>query len=79
MDAVAGSRNWVDEGCAATCEEGSWCWSNDRCICIDVTYEEFHDACIDGGHHNYVYDHTKYDPDHSERVYICTKCGKEIS
>ena len=44
---------------------------------VEVVYEEFYDACIDGGHHNYVYDHTKYDPDHSERVYICTKCGKK--
>ncbi|MBQ2070525.1 MAG: hypothetical protein II467_06315 [Bacilli bacterium] len=43
LDAVSGGadRDWSKQGCAATCEEGSWCWSNDRCSIFDVTYDNF--------------------------------------
>ena len=34
LDAVSGGREhgWKREGCAATCEEDSWCGSNDYCM-----------------------------------------------
>ena len=43
LDAVSGGtdRDWVKDGCVATCEYQSWCWSNDRCQIWDVTYDQF--------------------------------------
>ena len=42
LDAVSGgARDWPTEGCAATCEESSWCWSNDACTIFDVVYDRF--------------------------------------
>ena len=37
-DAVSGGadRDWVKDGCAATCEASSWCWSNDLCAIWDA-------------------------------------------
>ena len=65
LDAVSGGsdRNWVKDGCAATCEEGSWCWSNDKCEIWDVTYSDFWVCCPDGHKHEY---------DGSSR---CVRCG----
>ena len=36
--AAGGNRDWATQGCAATVEAASWCWSNDACIISDVTY-----------------------------------------
>ena len=36
--AAGGSRDWATQGCAATVEEGSWCWGNDFCFLTNVTY-----------------------------------------
>ena len=43
LSAVSGGagRDWPTEGCAATCEESSWCWSNDACSIFDVVYDRF--------------------------------------
>ena len=43
LDAVSGgtNRDWKKDGCSATCEEGSWCWSNDKCEIFDVIYSKF--------------------------------------
>ena len=87
MDAVAGGadRNWVDDGCAATCEDGSHCWTSDKCYWLDVTYNEFHDACVDGGHHDYVFLRQQALPSGNTssgtvyfnyNIYECSKCGK---
>ena len=40
LEAVSGGvdRDWLEVGCAATVEPGSWCGSNDYCYCVDVTY-----------------------------------------
>ena len=64
LDAVSGGadRDWVKDGCAATCEVGSWCGSNDFCIYWDVTYANFWTTCPDGHEHVFV-DNT------------CTRCG----
>ena len=64
LDAVSGgaNRDWVKDGCAATCEYGSWCWSNDRCISWDVTYDQFWVKCPDG-------------KDHIFNNLTCARCG----
>ena len=64
LDAVSGGadRDWVQDGCAATCEFGSWCWSNDRCLSFDVTYDSFWVKCPDG-------------QDHVFNGLTCTRCG----
>ena len=64
LDAVSGGadRDWKKEGCAATCEPDSWCWSNDECVCFDVTYDNFWVCCPDGHDHDFM-DNT------------CTRCG----
>ena len=53
LDAVAGGwdRDWLSDGCAATCERSSWCGSNDWCNIWDVTYDHFWDVCPDGNRH----------------------------
>ena len=65
LDAVSGGadRDWAKDGCAATCEWQSWCWSNDNCIQFDVTYDNFWRTCPDG--HDHVFD------DNGN----CTRCG----
>jgi hypothetical protein len=66
LDSVSGgARDWRKEGCAATCEPGSWCGSNDFCHIWDVTYDYFWDCCPDGHAHNFV-------------DKICTRCGYRL-
>lgn len=43
LEAVSGGRDYLKEGCAATVEPNSLCWSNDRCYLDDVLYE--HTPC----------------------------------
>ena len=64
LDAISGGadRDWVKDGCAATCEVGSWCSSNDYCVIWDVTYDRFWTTCPDG--HEHVFDNCK-----------CVRCG----
>ena len=49
LEAVSGGelRNYGETGCAASVEEGSWCWSDDWCVDFDVLYENF-DPCPEG-------------------------------
>ena len=65
LDAVSGGadRDWVKDGCAATCEVGSWCWSNDQCQIWDVTYSNFWAKCPDGHEHEY------------NIFTVCKRCG----
>ena len=53
LESVSGGedRDWITDGCAATCEDGSWCGSNDRCYVWDVTYDHFQCRCPDGQKH----------------------------
>ena len=71
MDAVAGGADmdWINDGCAATCEPGSWCGSNDMCICFSVTYDRFFGFCPDG---------TKHIPERKPDGEYCTKCGARL-
>ena len=65
LDAVSGGadRDWKKDGCAATCEWTSWCWSNDYCAFFDVTYDNFWVCCPDGQPHVFNNDA------------VCTRCG----
>ena len=80
LDAVSGGaiRNWLTEGCAATCEPGSTCWTNDKCSIVQVKYDYFQeDYCTDGGMHEYQ---TKaLVGEYGKRIFrkVCTKCGKQ--
>ena len=67
LDAVSGGadRDWQKDGCTATCEGGSWCWSNDRCAVWDVTYDNFWSTCPDGSEHEWC----------AGAGYVCVKCG----
>ena len=64
LDAVSGGadRDWKRDGCAATCEVGSWCSSNDYCVIWDVTYDNFWATCPDG--HEHVFENC-----------VCVRCG----
>ena len=64
LDAVSGGadRDWKKDGCAATVEIGSWCWSNDHCVMFDVTYDNLWATCPDGKPHELVDGH-------------CVRCG----
>ena len=66
LESISGGadRDWKRDGCAATCEWKSWCWSSDRCIVWDVTYDNFWACCPDG--HDHVYQNR-----------ICIRCGYE--
>ena len=65
LDSVSGGadRDWATQGCAATVEVGSWCWSNDHCAIFDVTYDNLWSTCPDGHPHEFS------DED------ICVRCG----
>ena len=65
LDAVSGGadRDWAKDGCAATCEWDSWCWSSDSCMIWDVTYDNFWIHCPDGHEHDY------------EGTRFCVRCG----
>ena len=41
LEAISGGsdRDWLSDGCAATVDPDSLCWSDDYCIFIDVTYD----------------------------------------
>ena len=68
LDAISGGadRDWKKDGCAATCEDGSWCGSNDYCMIWDVTYDNFWACCPDG--HEHVFQNR-----------VCVRCGYERS
>ena len=36
LEAVSGGRDYEKEGCAATVEPDSWCWSDDECFLDEV-------------------------------------------
>ena len=85
LDAVSGGfidvdgekldRDWASQGCAATCEKESWCWSNDRCEMWSVTYANFHKPCIDSKGHDYE-EIRKNDEFIPVIYWKCRKCGK---
>ena len=64
LESVSGGadRDWTKDGCASTCEWTDWCWSNDLCELVYVTYDNFWATC----------------PNHEEHLFYdkkCVKCG----
>ena len=77
--AAGGSRDWATQGCAATVEAGSTCWSNDYCILLDVTYSHApsYNKCPKCG--NTMYFERSTSKHGWKSHYICPKCGTKIS
>ena len=77
LTAVSGGfdRDYPTQGCAATVEEGSHCWSDDKCNYLDVTYGNY-DPCPNGGNHDWK--RKKKTVWGVTEVYNqCSKCKKE--
>ena len=74
LEAVSGGadRDWITDGCAATVEYGSWCWSNDACGLDDVTYSHKpqKDLCPTCKINLYICDSTT-----KQEVLKCPRCG----
>ena len=71
-----GDRDWLTDGCAATVEATSWCWSNDSCHVIDVCYNH-HPAngrCPDCGGNCYYSQNGKGTYYENK----CMNCGHEF-
>ena len=43
LEAVSGGseRNYLEDGCAATVEPGSYCWGTDMCDWVNCTYDNW--------------------------------------
>ena len=72
LEAVSGGRDWSQEGCAATVEEGSKCWGTDACSGINVHYDYF-DASYKCP--NYPGPHQTELTDRLKRIHTCKYCG----
>ena len=80
LEAVSGGvRDWITEGCAATVECGSTCWSDDRCI---LFYEHYKNppisvTCPKCGTSFYRYEQRSESNPFAEIpvYYICKNCG----
>ena len=72
-----GNRNWVTDGCAATVEYGSWCWSDDKCVNWDVTYDfgPTDTLCIKCGKNMYLQRRTHLGGSKYEEQHRCKFCG----
>ena len=76
LAAVSGGadRDWIEDGCAATVEKGSWCGSDDFCIWFDVTYSNY-DPCPKGGNHEWK-EKRKSVLNLAQYYRQCKKCGE---
>ena len=80
LEAVSGGvRDWATEGCAATVECGSICWSDDHCILVveHYTNSPISITCPRCGTNFYKYEQrSKTNPFAKIPVYyICKNCG----
>lgn len=86
LEAVAGGRDWLEKGCAATVEPGSDCWGTDGgCTFSNIEYTSMpcKDArCPQCGGYVYYSGQFYYPnkrlvyPGRLVKEYICRKCGK---
>ena len=79
LESVSGGddyRDWPTEGCAASVEDGSWCWSNDWCYVEDVTYKHMIGYCSRCA--KSYFDHIGFDAE-QRRIYRCPNCGRTIT
>ena len=78
LSSIYYDRDYLKEGCAATVEYGSFCASNDACLCWDVVYENDDEACVYGvkGHDWTV--EVRYDRYAAAQAeeWTCKRCGK---
>lgn len=83
LEAVSGgeNRNWVTEGCAATVEFNSLCYSNDACYWHDVIYDYGPTSvlCPNCGQNMYLHNSIDLGGDQYENQYRCKYCGCIIS
>ena len=79
LEAVSGGadRDWEKDGCSASVEDGSCCWSDDKCKIWDVTYDNF-DPCPKGGRHDWKLLYTATGLIGAKKCdkYECQKCQK---
>ncbi|MBE6725372.1 MAG: hypothetical protein E7576_09320 [Ruminococcaceae bacterium] len=80
LESISGGgehRNWVTDGCAATVEYGSWCWSNDKCVNWDVTYDfgPSDTLCIKCGKNMFLQKRTHLGGSKYEEQHRCKFCG----
>ncbi|MBQ9251295.1 MAG: Nif11-like leader peptide family natural product precursor [Clostridia bacterium] len=77
--AAGGSRDWIKQGCAATVEAGSRCWSNDFCIILNVEYshEPTCEECPKCGNAMCYNGYTTKGG--AKAHYICPNCGTETT
>ncbi len=81
LEAVSGGsdRDWLSDGCAATVDPDSWCWSDDYCTFIDVTYDnppaKVCPYC--GGYQLFIGRVEFREPGvYKEKKYWCTSCKR---
>lgn len=75
LEAVSGGadRDYRKQGCAATVEYNSFCWSNDRCTFVSVTYDNGPTRkCPVCGAGMYVLSEEMT----GDQILKCPKCGK---
>ena len=72
LEAVSGGRDYETEGCAATVEPNSLCWSDDRCYIDEVSYSHTpcNITCPRCGYGIATYQYTHLFTDH----YWCQGC-----
>ena len=74
LESISGGadRDWERDGCAASCEAGSWCWSNDKCIHWEITYDNMPSRTCEycNGAMEYIGGVGNTD------IYRCKKCGR---
>jgi hypothetical protein len=84
LEAISGGsdRNWVNDGCSATCEMGSDCWGGqDYCSMVNTTYDDFgwnKLPCPKGGTHDFGMQTmgAGHGESEVEAIYgTCRKCG----
>ena len=82
LDAVAGgsSRDWLEEGCAATVEPDSYCWGTDAgCVFINVNYAimpDWHSCDFCGAKYTMKFDFNTFGRNHTPE-YKCRECGAD--
>ena len=78
LEAVAGgTRDWVTEGCAATVEPGSWCWSNDHCAVVVEHYDNTPVSVNCPRCGTYFYTEPRETGGRSCLYYVCKACKFE--
>ena len=76
--AAGGSRDWAAQGCAATVEDGSWCWGTDYCFLANVTYTHRLTTIKCPSCGNYMYHDESYVDHGMPKIrYKCQNCGAE--